>query len=153
MMNPIELTRNPEKLGRYRGEPYVVAADVSFAPGHVGQSGWTWYTGSAGWMYRVWVEEVLGLKVHGDGFTVEPSIPADWPGFEMTWRYRSATYEIAVSRRGSGAKTATEMDGERLDAGIVPLLDDGALHKVTVWLPGLAEPTVNEVQRNLVTAG
>ena len=83
---------------RYRGEPYVVAADVYAASGRVGQSGWTWYTGSAAWMYRIWIEEVLGLQIRGDQFSVDPAIPDEWPGFELVYRHRSATYEITVHR-------------------------------------------------------
>ncbi len=83
MMNPIELSRTPEDVARYRGEPYVVAADVYAAEGRVGQCGWTWYTGSAGWMYRIWIEEVLGFRLRGDRFTVDPAIPDEWAGFRV----------------------------------------------------------------------
>ena len=65
LMNPVELSRSPEDVARYRGEPYVVAADVSSAPGKIGQCGWTWYSGSAAWMYRIWIEEVLGFQLRG----------------------------------------------------------------------------------------
>jgi cyclic beta-1,2-glucan synthetase len=143
MMNPVELTRHPENSARYKGEPYVVAADVYSAPGRVGQCGWTWYTGSAGWMYRVWIEEVLGLKVRGDRFTVDPAIPADWPGFEMTWRYRSATYRIAVKRDSSAKSLTIEADGSAVDSGFVVLVDDGAVHTVSVRLPGDAKPAAS----------
>ena len=98
LMNPIELARTPADADHYRGEPYVVAADVSLGAGREGQCGWTWYTGSAGWMYRTWIEEVLGLRVRGDSFTVEPVIPDEWPGFELNWRHKGTVYEIKVSR-------------------------------------------------------
>jgi len=124
MMNPIELTRTPAETAHYRGEPYVVAADVSLGAGHVGQCGWTWYTGSAGWMYRTWVEEVLGLRVRGESFTVEPVMPDDWPGFEMTWRYNGTVYEIKVSR-----------EGEKAVFPRVPLVDNGGTISVEVLLP------------------
>src|SRR5437588_801219 len=83
-------SRNPAEVACYHGEPYVVAADVSSAFGRIGRSGWTWYTGSAGWMYRIWLEEVLGLRVRGDVLTLEPVIPEEWPGFEIDFHYRSA---------------------------------------------------------------
>jgi cyclic beta-1,2-glucan synthetase len=149
-MNPVELTRNPDDAARYKGEPYVVAADVYSAPGRVGQSGWTWYTGSAGWMYRVWIEEVLGLRVRGDRFTIDPVIPDDWPGFEMTWHYRWATYEIAVTRDSRAHTIRIEADGAAVDSGFVMLAGDGGVHKVTVRLPGKAGP-IHPIQNVPVT--
>ncbi len=132
MMNPIELNRNPTDVARYGGEPYVVAADVSSAKGRIGRSGWTWYTGSAAWMYRIWIEEVLGFRLRGDHFTVEPSLPAEWPGFELTYRRGATVYEITVSRDdGSGA--ALEIDGQAAD--FIPVEDTGRTHRVTVRLP------------------
>jgi cyclic beta-1,2-glucan synthetase len=124
MMNPVELARNPAEVAHYRGEPYVVAADISLAAGHAGQCGWTWYTGSAGWMYRAWVEEVLGLRVRGNTFTVEPVIPADWPGFELTWRHKGTVYEIKVSRH-DGAVTIPRIE----------LIENGGTVQVEVLLP------------------
>jgi cyclic beta-1,2-glucan synthetase len=157
MMNPVELTRSPEDSARYKGEPYVVTADVYSAPGRVGQSGWTWYTGSAGWMYRVWIEEVLGLRVRGDRFRVDPVIPDTWPGFEMTWRHSSATYEIAVTRDPALSAPVVEIDGATADSGFVPLSRDGAVHKVSVRLPlrpapGSVKPNVAQEREN-VAAG
>jgi cyclic beta-1,2-glucan synthetase len=138
LMNPVENSRDTKAAERYRGEPYVVAADVSAAHGKVGQAGWTWYTGSAGWMYRIWIEEVLGFQLRGDRLTIAPVIPEDWPGFEITYRHRSSVYEIAVRRRS--AQTAVdganvvELDGSQMEDGMIPLADDGGVHKVTVWM-------------------
>jgi cyclic beta-1,2-glucan synthetase len=133
LMNPIELSRLPEDSARYRGEPYVVAADISAARGRVGQSGWTWYTGSAAWMYRIWIEEVLGLQVRGDRLTVDPSIPADWPGFEMSYRHGATVYEITV-RRDAG-HGMIELDGEMVTGGFIQLDDNGGIHRVMVSIP------------------
>jgi cyclic beta-1,2-glucan synthetase len=116
LMNPVEHSRSPEAAEHYRGEPYVVAADVYTAPGRVGQSGWTWYTGSAGWMYRIWIEEVLGFRLRGNRLTIDPVLPDDWPGFDLTYKYGSTIYEIKVTR------------GARL---IIDLKDDGGRHQVT----------------------
>ena len=127
MMSPIERTRTPEDAARYAGEPYAVAADVSSAPGREGRAGWTCYTGSAAWMYRIWLEEVLGFKLRGDVLTVSPVIPEDWPGFEISYRYRSATYEIRVERGAPGDATP----------GSIRLVDDGGVHRVSVVLTGL----------------
>jgi cellobiose phosphorylase len=82
MINPITHSRDADAVRRYRVEPYVVAADVYSTPPHVGRGGWTWYTGAAGWMYRVSVESVLGLHLAGTRLRIAPSIPANWPGFQ-----------------------------------------------------------------------
>jgi cyclic beta-1,2-glucan glucanotransferase len=134
LMNPVEHSRDPETAAKYRGEPYVVAADVYAAPGRVGQSGWTWYTGSAAWMYRAWIEEVLGLRLRGDSMELKPSIPASWDGFEIRYRHRSAIYEIEVRRRDSD-RMQMELDGNPVENGAIRLADDGAVHRVTLWLP------------------
>jgi len=77
----------------------VVAADVSAPPAKAGRAGWTWYTGAAGWMYRVWIEEVLGFRLRGDRLTIAPVIPNDWNGFEITYRYRSTVYGLRSGAR------------------------------------------------------
>ncbi len=133
LMSPIESSRSPEDSARYRGEPYVVTADVSTAKGRVGQSGWTWYTGSASWMYRIWIEEVLGLQIRGDRLSVNPAIPDEWPGFELVYRYRSAIYEITV-RRMAG-ESGIELDGGVLVDSFVLLRDDGRTHRVAISIP------------------
>jgi cyclic beta-1,2-glucan synthetase len=121
LMNPVEHSRSPEAAEHYRGEPYVVAADVYTAPGRVGQSGWTWYTGSAGWMYRIWIEEVLGFRLRGNRLTIDPVLPHDWPGFELTYKYKSTVYEIKVTRPANGARVPLVID----------LIDDGRRHHLT----------------------
>jgi uncharacterized protein YjbJ (UPF0337 family) len=129
MMNPVEHSRTPDKVAHYRGEPYSAAADVSSAAGRAGQTGWTWYTGSAAWMYRIWIEEVLGFHLRGDQLTLRPAIPEDWPGFEITYRYRSATYRITVQKDPSLDLSAPEF---------LHLIDDGASHSVLVRIPSKA---------------
>jgi cyclic beta-1,2-glucan synthetase len=103
MLNPIEHARNLEESAIYRTEPYAVAADVYSLEGQAGRGGWTWYTGSAGWMYRVWLEEVLGFKLRGDRLVIEPAIPADWPGYTITFRYGRTEYRIEVENGGQPA--------------------------------------------------
>ncbi len=137
LMSPIESSRTPEDSARYRGEPYVVTADVSTARGRVGQSGWTWYTGSASWMYRIWIEEVLGLQIRGDRLSVNPAIPDEWPGFEMAYRYRSARYEISVRKREG--KPAIELDGVLLADSFVLLRDDGRTHRVAISIAAASQ--------------
>jgi cyclic beta-1,2-glucan synthetase len=133
MMNPVEHGRDPERTERYRGEPYVTAGDVCAAPARIGQCGWTWYSGSAAWMYRIWLEDVLGFRLRGDMLTLAPAIPAHWGGFELRYRFRSATYAIAV-RRHALEGAVLEVDGQVTKAAI-NLADDGASHTVTLWIP------------------
>ncbi|MBI1895791.1 MAG: hypothetical protein HYS04_04520 [Acidobacteria bacterium] len=104
MLNPIEHSRTPEDYATYRTEPYAVAADVYSLDNQVGRGGWTWYTGSAGWMYRVWLEEVLGFKLRGDRLAIEPVIPDDWPGYILTFRYGRTEYRIEVENGGERCK-------------------------------------------------
>jgi cyclic beta-1,2-glucan synthetase len=140
LMNPVEHSRNPEDAAHYRGEPYVVAADIYAAPGRVGQSGWTWYTGSAAWMYRIWVEEVLGFRLRGDQLTIDPVIPDDWPGFDLKYRYRSTEYEVSVRRR----------EGEKAVPAAIRLVDDLRKHQITVWLPASSSAEASVVASELV---
>ncbi|GBE14033.1 N,N'-diacetylchitobiose phosphorylase [bacterium BMS3Abin14] len=126
MLNPIEHAGDPEKMQRYRTEPYVMAADVYRLPGHVGQGGWTWYTGAAGWMYRVWIEDVLGIRVKGDRLMVDPVIPGSWDMFSVRYRRGKAIYEITVQNPDGVGKGVSwiEMDGRRLDENAVPLVEE-----------------------------
>src|SRR4029077_7523260 len=96
MLNPIHHSDSPEKVALYKVEPYVVAADVYGAPPHTGRGGWTWYTSSAAWLYRIGLEAILGFQLRGGRLQMEPCIPPDWSGYEITYRYRSATYKVAV---------------------------------------------------------
>jgi len=133
LMNPVEHCRNPKDVERYRGEPYVSAADVYASPLQTGQCGWTWYTGSAAWMYRVWMEEILGFQLRGESFVIRPAIPGDWPGFELSYRYGNATYEVKVVR--TRESPGVELDGVVLRDGVVPLLRQSGEHQVVVRIP------------------
>jgi cyclic beta-1,2-glucan synthetase len=123
---------------RYKVEPYVVAADVYSVAPHVGRGGWTWYTGSAGWLYRAGLEAILGFRVQGEVLCLAPCIPKAWPGFEIVFKYRSARYEIAVENPDGVCRGVAhaELDGATLPAGAtrVPLVDDGQAHTVRVIL-------------------
>jgi cyclic beta-1,2-glucan synthetase len=136
MLNPVNHARTRADAERYKGEPYVVAGDVCAHPDQAGRAGWTWYTGSAGWMFRIGLEEILGLRRRGSSFEVAPCIPAAWPGFALEWRFGSAVYAIEVtnpSRRCRGVASAT-LDGAPVDPRRMPLVDDGARHEVKVVL-------------------
>jgi cyclic beta-1,2-glucan synthetase len=134
MLNPIERARDAESVWRYGIEPYVIAADIYSTPGHVGQGGWSWYTGSAGWMFRAWVEEIFGLKVRGDFMQLDPVIPPSWGGFRLRCRFGEAVYEIQVENpegREHGVAWV-EMDGRHLPDGVIPLEKHLVKHHILV---------------------
>jgi cyclic beta-1,2-glucan synthetase len=141
LINPVNHTRTTAGVERYGAEPYVVAADVYADETHAGRGGWTWYTGSAGWMYRVGLQSLLGLTRQGETFSVDPCIPSWWPGFEVRWRFGGTTYTITVENRGHRGRGLAEavLDGRPVDARAVPLVDDGGTHVVHVVLGDPAE--------------
>jgi cellobiose phosphorylase len=138
ILNPIRHTDTGDRVARYKVEPYVACADVYSVAPHVGRGGWTWYTGSAGWLYRAGLEAILGFRVQGDALLLAPCIPTSWPGFEITYRYRSSEYRIEVdnSRHAGHRVIAAELDGKTLpvDPCRVALSDDGAVHRVKLTL-------------------
>jgi cyclic beta-1,2-glucan synthetase len=136
MLNPINHTRTVADVERYRAEPYVLAGDVYSRPPHAGRAGWSWYTGSAAWMYRVGIESMLGLRRRGSTFSIDPCIPASWRDYEIAWRVQGTRYLIAVSnpdRQCRGVLTAS-LDGEGVDPVAIPLVDDGQEHHVRIVL-------------------
>jgi cellobiose phosphorylase len=137
MINPINHGRTPAEIATYKVEPYVVAADVYGVAPHVGRGGWTWYTGSAGWMYRLIVESLLGLRLEGETLRIEPCLPTDWDGFTLHYRYRETPYRISVSqvRTLAGSRTRVPqlaLDGVELEGSAMPLLDDRQEHLVEI---------------------
>jgi cyclic beta-1,2-glucan synthetase len=135
MLSPISHTSTAAQVEQYLVEPYVVAADIYGVAPHVGRGGWTWYTGSASWMYRLGVEEILGLQRAGKHLRIAPHIPAEWPGYEATYRYHNATYHIhVVNHKPGGGQPAVMLDGVAMSDGLIPLQEDGQTHEVTVHL-------------------
>ncbi len=138
LLNPIIDTSSRADVQRYKVEPYVMTADVYTEPPHVGRGGWTWYTGSAGWMYQAGMEAILGFRLRGTTLLIDPCVPRSWPGYEITFRYHSTRYEIAVENphEVSRGVASAELDGEALPGGgaAIPLVDDGATHRVRVAL-------------------
>jgi cyclic beta-1,2-glucan synthetase len=136
MLNPVNHARTATDVARYKTEPYVMAGDVYAAPLHRGRGGWSWYTGSAGWMYRAGLESILGLRRRGATFIVDPCIPSTWAEYQIVWRLGQTRYEIDVSNpegRCRGVLSAA-LDGVPVDAAAIPLSDDGGVHRVTVVL-------------------
>jgi cyclic beta-1,2-glucan synthetase len=135
-LNPINHTSSRADVQRYKVEPYAVAADVYSVAPHVGRGGWTWYTGSAGWLYRAGLEWILGFRVRAGRLLLTPSIPADWPSVEIFFRHASARYEILIDNphRVSRGVARVELDGIWLDASHIILADDGRRHTIRVTL-------------------
>jgi cyclic beta-1,2-glucan synthetase len=136
LLNPVRHAASPAGVERYKVEPYVVCADVYGAPPHTGRGGWTWYTGSASWLYRVGVEAILGFRLRGTRLELDPCVPPDWPGYEITYRHRSATYHIVVENSGGYGRgvRSVSVDGRMVPEGAVKLEDDGRQHKVRIAL-------------------
>jgi len=133
MINPLNHTRSTEETAIYKVEPYVVAADVYASPPHTGRGGWTWYTGSAAWMYRLMVESLLGLRLEVDKLCFTPCLPADWAGFKMHYRYRETVYHIAVLQAPVGnGEVHVSVDGVEQHDKTIPLVDDHKEHWVEV---------------------
>lgn len=136
LLNPVYHSDTQEKMKRYRVEPYVVAADVYGVPPHTGRGGWTWYTGSAAWMYRLFLEPILGLRRKGDNLQINPCIPKDWPGYRITYRNGKDIYHILVENPNGvsqGVKHVT-LDGESLPDAEIPMIGDGQVHEVRVLM-------------------
>ncbi len=134
MINPLTHSRTPQEVATYQVEPYAVAADVYTAEGHLGRGGWTWYTGSASWMYRVGLEAILGFVKRGETLFIEPSVPASWKEFTIDYRYGASVYTILVRQDHGGQTDMAEvtLDGVALAGRGIPLVDDGATHHVRV---------------------
>jgi len=144
MLSPISHGRTPEEVDIYRVEPYVIAADVYGVSPHVGRGGWTWYTGSAGWMYRVALESLLGLTiVGGDRMELRPCVPEGWPGFSVRMRLadKRTRYEIVLTRAAKGvSETQVHVDGAAVASAVadgaasIALARDGGVHLVEIAL-------------------
>jgi cyclic beta-1,2-glucan synthetase len=141
LLNPIFQSDTQEKVAEYRVEPYVMCADIYSQPPYLRRGGWTWYTGSASWMYRLGLEAILGIKRMGDKLKIDPCIPPEWPGFEVNYRFGSSQYKISVENPHNVDKGVQEvlLDGNPLQNNLVRLSDDGQTHKVKVTLGKMSE--------------
>jgi cellobiose phosphorylase len=136
MLNPVHHGSAAETIERYKVEPYVMCADIYGAPPHTGRGGWTWYTGAAGWMYRLTVETLLGLTLEVDHLRIAPCLPAEWDAYTLHYRYRETVYHIRVTRVGETGQVAVKLDGAAVEGGTgrIPLVDDRQPHEVDVEL-------------------
>ena len=129
MINPINRSLSLELVNSYKVEPYVIAADIYSAEKFPGRGGWTWYTGSAGWFYRVGITEILGLKKHGNLLSVSPAIPGNWKKYQVKYRYIDTTYEIEIIK---GKNETVIVDGKTNNSNMIELVNDNEIHKVVV---------------------
>ena len=138
LLNPIKHASTRAAIHRYKVEPYVACADVYSQPPHVGRGGWTWYTGSAGWLYQAALEWILGFRVRGEMLHLDPCVPRAWRRFDIAFRHRSARYAIGVENPHGVSRGVVriELDGAALAGNppLIPLADDGAMHGVRVVL-------------------
>ena len=146
LINPLNHAKTPESMAKYKVEPYVVAADVYAVAPHTGRGGWTWYTGSAGWMYRLLIESLLGLRLVVDKLYFAPCVPAAWTSFTVEYRYRETAYRITVLQTPAAAGavaggrvdvvTAVSVDGVAQAGNFVALVDDRQPHAAQVDITG-----------------
>jgi cellobiose phosphorylase len=130
LLNPVHHGGSPEQIATYKVEPYVVAADVYAVAPHTGRGGWSWYTGSAGWMYRLLVETLLGVNLEGDQLRLEPRLPESWKSYKIHYRYRQTVYHITISRLADASLETSllTLDGREMSGTILPLVDDRHEH-------------------------
>jgi cellobiose phosphorylase len=134
MINPVNHARSPEEVASYKVEPYVVAADVYALSPHIGRGGWTWYTGSAGWMYRLIIESLLGLRLETDKLYFEPCIPSDWDSYKINYRYRETMYRITITQvHATIGKLKIIVDGNEYQSNHIQLVDDHHEHHAEVY--------------------
>ncbi|MDO8176984.1 MAG: glucoamylase family protein [Undibacterium sp.] len=133
MINPVNHGKNAATIARYKVEPYVIAADVYAVAPHVGRGGWTWYTGSSGWMYRLMTESLLGLHLMGDKLMITPCLPPEWDSYRLHYRYRDTMYHLVITQsRHADAVASVTVDGVRQADGIIMLMDDRRTHAVEI---------------------
>ncbi len=136
MLNPVNHGSEPQGIERYQVEPYVMCADIYAVSPHTGRGGWTWYTGAAGWMYRLTVETLLGLQLEVDQLRIAPCIPAHWPSYKVRYRYRETIYHLTIRNVGEPAAAGQRitLDGVVIEGAAIPLVDDRRDHQVEVVL-------------------
>ena len=133
IINPVNHGNSLEKINTYKVEPYVVAADVYAVTPHIGRGGWTWYTGSAGWMYRLITESLLGIRLEVDRLYIEPCLPLDWRIYKVHYRYRETMYDISIIQlQGNSEEPGITIDRVKNYENNIPLIDDHQTHWVEV---------------------
>jgi cyclic beta-1,2-glucan synthetase len=132
LLNPVNHGTTPADIATYKVEPYVIAADVYWVPPHTGRGGWTWYTGSAGWMYRTLIETLLGLQPEGNRLRLLPRLPKAWSSYKIHYRYGDTLYHINIVRSSDDSGSKTYLDGKEISGDTVPLVDDRREHLIEI---------------------
>ncbi len=142
LMKPISHAETYEDALHYEVEPYVLAGDINSLVGNEGRGGWTWYSGSAGWMYRIWLEEILGFKLRGETLQIDCTIPKNWDRYKIHYRYRNTNYSITVENPHhlNRGKPDITLDGKKIPGNTIPLVDDKASHDVVIILDKIILP-------------
>ena len=135
LINPVNHGRTAEEVNNYKVEPYVMAADVYGVEPHVGRGGWTWYTGSAGWMYQLILDSFLGMRKEGDTLSFKPCIPEDWESFHIEYKFRETVYSITCKQKLKGQNYKLTVDGEFINPAVLNLVNDKGTHEV-IFSPG-----------------
>ncbi|MCJ7434348.1 MAG: hypothetical protein MUO77_12745, partial [Anaerolineales bacterium] len=150
LLNPINHADTPEKAARYMVEPYVIVADIYSQTSHTGMGGWTWYTGSSGWMYRLGIEAILGITRAGDTLNINPCIPRDWPGFKVDYRFGNTHYMISVENPEGVNRSVRQvlLNGIPLPDNLIPLSDDGQQHTVRIVMGHPASSMIERTANN-----
>lgn len=131
MINPINRTKNEKSVEKYKDEPYVIAADIYSSESFPGRGGWTWYTGSAGWFYRVGIQDILGIHKNGNKLTLTSKMPISWDKYNMEYRYMDTLYKIEVKK---GPKEELKLDGKKSSSEVITLVNDGKDHKISLTI-------------------
>src|SRR5699024_452089 len=145
LINPINHSRSTIECAKYKVEPYVVAADVYTTPSLVGRGGWTWYTGSSGWMYKVGLENILGFKKEGNKLLINPCIPKEWESYSIKYKYLDTEYNIEIKnpyKKNTGVNTI-KLDGELIETKYIPLVNDKSKHFVEIILGSYKENLIS----------
>ena len=134
LINPIEHTRTKESTNKYKVEPYVVAADVYSSENLAGRGGWTWYTGSSGWLYTAGIEYILGLRISNNILSIEPCIAKEWKEYKINYKYKNTMYHIIVRNPGGKNSGVKKMycNGNEVYNKQIKLLDDGEIYKIEI---------------------
>jgi cellobiose phosphorylase len=145
IINPVNHGNTAEKIAVYKVEPYVVAADIYNSPQHQGRGGWTWYTGSAGWMYQLIIDSLLGLRLEKDKLIFNPCLPEHWPSFSISYTFRLTVYQITFVQDDNIDKNSIVVDNLQQSADYLQMIDDHIEHTVQVTLRRTAPILVNQV--------
>jgi cellobiose phosphorylase len=147
LINPLNYGKDAATIARYKVEPYIIAADVYAEPLHKGRGGWTWYTGSAGWMYQLLTESFIGIKRNADKLYFTPCIPKEWTSVKVQYRYMETLYRIEIIQSNQNNSAHILVDGNEMNSDFISLVNDKIDHEVKITI-GITEK-VNEMTTSI----